>query len=103
MGFFSWNCSLCGHSIMNPYVISRETSWKNACVAVYPNKNTQKGSYNGYGRVGSHPEIDYGEDVELMHRKCWKEAGKPGYKKNSPDAAGQGHFYDDAEAPPDSV
>lgn len=98
MGFFSWNCTKCGHSIMSPYAVHGDEMWLNECVALFPDGARYKGSYDGYGRVGG-AEVDYGVDVEFQHIRCWEEAGKPDYEQNSPDAGGQGHFYDDGNPP----
>lgn len=96
MGFFSWNCTECGHSIMAPYVDTGDLNL-NKCVVLTPGGNMIKGSYDGYGRVEGF-EIDWQKPVQLMHEHCWEEAEKPmEFKRASPNAEGQGFFYDDGE------
>ncbi len=101
MGFFSWNCTRCGHSVMNPYVVDKETAWKNEVVALFKDGTVLKGSYDGYGRVDGH-DIPYDVEVDIQHKRCWEKNKSPiHFEVPSPDAEGQGHFYDDAEVPED--
>lgn len=108
MGCFSWNCR-CGHSIMNPYAIEPNTAWTNYCVCLLPNGGRVIGMYDGYGRIdlpdGGRFEIPWEgtfngqECFELWHLRCWKAAGEPGFESQSPDAKGQGHFWNDGDHP----
>lgn len=97
MGFFSWNCRVCGHSIMNPYAFG-DMPWLNEAVALFPDGTRLTGRYDGYGRIAGR-RTEWGVEVELMHQKCWREQGERGYEKTSPSARGQGHFYDDGDTP----
>jgi hypothetical protein len=99
MGFFSWNCTKCGHSIMNPYSVGKDEQWLNEAVVLLPNGSQFIGVYDGYGRIGG-IELTLEHTFEMMHQKCWREAGEPKFENQSPGAGGQGHFYDDG-APPE--
>jgi hypothetical protein len=93
---------------MNPWSVSDEkgTRWLNECVALMPDGSRVIGDYDGYGKVGDF-ELDWDaaydgkQAFELVHQKCWEASGRRDFEEQSPDARGQGHFYDDADVPPD--
>jgi hypothetical protein len=102
MGFFSWECPLCKHSIRAPYVVNTISAWMNDAVLVNPDGSTVKGAYDGYGRIatdGGEVEIDHsGGEPCLCHAACY--ALKPGYTGPSEYARDQGYFvgeYDPKE------
>lgn len=103
MGFFSWNCPLCGHSVMSPYI--DEEQWRNDAVLLKDNGTVIIGRYDGYGRIQTSYdrvfEVDSFGAPKIMHNRCWSSAGKPSYEEcsASPRAGGQGYFYDDGDNP----
>ncbi|MCA8939813.1 MAG: hypothetical protein KDB07_08400 [Planctomycetes bacterium] len=89
MGVFSWNCVVCGRSILNVMVVNR-IEWSHA-TAVLPEGSIVHGFYDGYGYVGTH----YLEDARasFYHTCCWIKAGRPpAYQGESAPAEDQGHF-----------
>lgn len=99
MGFFSWDCPCCGHSIRHRGATNATSEWLSKATAVFPNGDHVSGTYDGYGNLGRH-ELDFGADFALYHTACWKLMGKPEYTKASESARDQGHFvgeYDPAE------
>lgn len=98
MGFFSWKCVECNHSILHPLVVTPELRWMTHVVVYCESGEFIQGLYDGYGRVDTSQgtvELE-GIDVDkcLRHRACWEAAGKPKYTKASPSAPDQGHFFD---------
>jgi hypothetical protein len=73
--------------------------WLNECVVLFRDGSRVFGRYDGYGGVDCIDLLDHEGDFELMHRRCWDAAGQPGFTKPSPDAMGQGYFYDDGTTP----
>jgi hypothetical protein len=75
-------------------------SWMTEVVAIAPGGTITQGDYDGYGRVvGETREEDvyqsYGDQVDWHHKRCWENAGKPGYKGPAKNAPDQGYFFDD--------
>lgn len=91
MGFFSWKCRACGHSILASCAVDREINgWMNKAVAINYDGDMVIGSYDGYG------EVD-GTDVDgraMWHKSCWEVAGRPGFDRPSAAAEDQGYFFD---------
>lgn len=101
MGFFSWDCKGCGHSVRHGGATNADSRWMSAAVLLTPDGSTVKGEYDGYGRVGCY---DHGEDggagdPALYHESCWKLLKRPGYDGPSPSADDQGHFVGDVDPP----
>ena len=93
MGFFSWNCKKCDHSIKAPYEVPTGWTYMNEAVVILSSGEIIMGEYDGYGRVGTQ-DITW-DDPEMWHKECWKNAGKPEYTGASERAQDQGYFYDD--------
>jgi hypothetical protein len=96
VGFFSWNCKKCNHSIKSPYDIP--TGWEHMGQAVVLQEGQEPviGEYDGYGTVGPLEVNSFGGDEpEMWHKLCWENAGKPEYSGGSEYASDQGYFYDD--------
>ena len=99
MGFFSWECKVCGYSLLNPYSITKETGWMCEAVALLPTGEILVGEYNGYGEVAG-GEIHNSGEPEVYHRHCWELVGKPlEYTWASKYAQDQGYFFDDKDYP----
>lgn len=99
MGFFSWNCKCCGHSIRSRYATNPTSAWMSKAV-VMTEDATVRGEYDGYGRVGALDLGESGEEPAMYHRACWELSGKPEYDSPSQSAGDQGYFvgeYDPAE------
>jgi len=107
MGFFSWDCKQCGHSILNPYSIGpcqedpnpedrHDNEWMMWAVVVEEDDSSIKGEYDGYGRLHTNNfgtvEID-GYEPCMYHVACWEKAGKPGYTGPSESSLDQGYFF----------
>ena len=99
MGFFSWNCNGCGKSITADTGGLKDDAPFNPseCVALLPNGTIISGTYDGYGRIDDFEIVNYDGEVELWHRHCWEEAGKPSYSKPSSYANDQGFFLNKEE------
>lgn len=108
MGFFSWTCPFCGHSILNPHSIPDiGRTWLMSVTALGPDGIVAQGHYDGYGTVLPAPDCvstepyqipwpAEPEGIKLMHTACWEALDKPGYTdipfaKNAED---QGFFID---------
>jgi len=97
MGFFSWQCKGCDHSIKSPYSLPEGWEYMNEAVLLEPSGSIIMGMYDGYGRIGpGEYEVNWETgDPEMWHKKCWENAGKPQYSGASDSAEDQGFFYDD--------
>jgi len=95
MGFFSFECKGCGHSILSDYAVDKgENEWMKDCVAVAEDGSILRGEYDGYGRVGSWDDEGY-DDTAFYHKHCWELMGKPTEFDGASDhAADQGYFFD---------
>ena len=94
MGFFSWQCKKCDHSIKAPYNIPTGWEYMNEVVWVREGEDPVIGEYDGYGRIDEDLEVTWVEP-ELWHKVCWENAGKPDYNSPSNRAEDQGYFYED--------
>jgi len=94
MGMFSWECKGCLHSILGPYVLTKQNTWMNKATALAPDGSLLIGEYDGYGRIKSTDLMDFsgGEVPELWHYGCWMVSGCPKYEHPSTHAQDQGHF-----------
>jgi hypothetical protein len=106
MGFFSWACKGCNHSILNPFSINAKNAWMAKVTMLTKNGTVVHGDYDGYGRIENYSdpdsrsvfEIDWDKgEPELWHTECWKHVGKPEYSGPSDSARDQGYFFDDAD------
>jgi len=94
MGFFSWNCKACGHSVLSNYAADDTNRWMTQAVVLTPGGEVCRGEYDGYGNCGSWNH-DFGEP-EMYHEACWKIAGSPmEYTEASESSRDQGYFFDD--------
>jgi hypothetical protein len=95
MGFFSFECKGCGHSILSAYSVDKgENEWMKDCVAVGEDGEVLKGEYDGYGRVGPYEDESY-DNKAFYHRHCWELLGKPTeFDGPSDHAEDQGYFFD---------
>jgi hypothetical protein len=96
MGFFSWDCKACGHSVRAGEAVTADSKWLNEAVLVEPDGSTLRGEYDGYGRLttrsGREVELQDGPEPCLYHQACYDLLGKPGYDKPSRSARDQGMF-----------
>lgn len=97
MGFFSWDCKACGHSIRHERATNEVSRWLSEAVLVEDDGSTVRGTYDGYGnlvtRSGRELELAEGrEEPCLYHQACYDLMGKPSYDKPSRSASDQGHF-----------
>lgn len=96
MGFFSYECKECGHSILSSYSTDREINdWMKDAVVLSSNGSRVIGEYDGYGNVDGMDSESLGGDVWL-HLACWEKAGKPEhdhYDDSSAHAEDQGYFF----------
>ena len=51
MGFFSWKCKKCSHSIKSPYDIPAGWDYMNECVLLRDGWDPVIGKYDGYGNI----------------------------------------------------
>jgi len=82
MGFFSYECKHCDHSILSSASIDPEINgWMKDAVVLSPNGSRVIGEYGGYGDIGGmdSSEGDIGGDAVWLHQACWEVAGKPEY------------------------
>lgn len=99
MGFFSWNCQVCGH----PMVCSdapRHPKWFERVVVIEADGTVLRGEYDGYGRVDGvrfYEDISGGEPC-CYHEACYEAVGaKPEYVGPSQDSHNQGWFFSPGE------
>jgi len=95
MGFFSWKCKKCDHSIKSPYELPTGWEYMNEVVMLSEGNEPIIGEYDGYGRIDDRDVGMVDDDPELWHKKCWENSGKPEYTGESDYAEDQGYFYDD--------
>jgi hypothetical protein len=93
MGFYSWDCEVCGHPLISAYALEDKNAWMNQGVALFEDGSVMKGEYDGYGRLNDR-EID--GCPQVYHEACWHLAGKPtDYTGESESSRDQGYFFDD--------
>jgi hypothetical protein len=83
MGFFSYECKHCDHSILSPYSADPEINeWMKDAVVLSFNGSRIVGEYGGYGDIGGMDsgDSDLGGDAVWLHQACWEVAGKPEYE-----------------------
>ena len=103
MGFFSWECPVCDHSIRYHGACDEHSSWLNEAVFVDPEGNEAYGSYDGYGRLEAPSGLVFDtQDVPegkgtFYHDACFRIAGSPKYNPfvKSRSASDQGYFVGD--------
>jgi hypothetical protein len=87
MGFFSWECKGCTHSVREGH----PSDWMTKAVVLERDGSRVIGFYDGYGRVGSGEfEILNVDHPEVWHHACWVAAGKPEWTGESRSASDQG-------------
>mgnify|MGYP001256675179 CR=1 FL=1 len=104
MGFFSYNCKECNHSILSRHSTNEGINeWMSHVVVLGSDGSRIDGEYDGYGRVEDE-EIDEDEDrsfdAAYLHYACWEIAGKPEfafYGTPSDSAKDQGYFFSDGD------
>jgi hypothetical protein len=95
MGFFSWECEVCKHSIRAPYCVNKDSKWMNDAVFIMKNGSIKKGHYDGYGNISNGYDDDeyYYNAPTAYHRLCWQKVGSPvEHKGESKPAQDQGFF-----------
>lgn len=92
MGFFSYNCKVCGHPMLSRGATDEITEWMSEVVALTSNGSVLRGEYDGYGRVDC---FDGDDGYGWYHAACYEHAGRPAYDGPSASAADQGWFFDD--------
>ena len=97
MGFFSWDCKVCGHPMLSHYALEDKNAWMNDVVVLESDGSILRGEYGGYGDVGEHEiNIDSRNEPECYHEHCWELAGRPTeYTTGSRSARDQGYFCPD--------
>lgn len=88
MGYFSWDCKGCNHSIREGQ------GWMGKAVVQGADGDTASGAYDGYGRLsGSTGETeltDMGGKFAIYHKVCFILLGRPEYSAPSRSARDQG-------------
>jgi hypothetical protein len=87
MGFFSWDCRGCGHSIREG------RGWMSRAVAQGADGSVVCGDYDGYGRLQSsvgEVELDACGEFALWHRACFELGGRSAFSGVSRHAQDQG-------------
>lgn len=98
MGFFSWDCKGCGHSLRSRHATTKTSAWmKQAVVYLKGSKTGLRGEYDGYGRIGGEYSDDdgnfwEGREFTVYHKACHEIMGKPKFDGQSRDAHDQGYF-----------
>ena len=97
MGFYSWDCKVCGHPLLSSYALADKNKWMNEAVVLFKDGGIVTGEYDGYGRLdGEHGEEEIDGDPECYHAACYKLAGKPTeFTEKSRSAGDQGYFFED--------
>ena len=99
MGFFSWECKKCGHSILSAEATNSVNDWMNKAIALDKDGSVVVGFYDGYGRLWTDSGMEVELDFEpcIYHHDCWVAAGKPEFDGPSDSAADQGWFFDEED------
>jgi hypothetical protein len=104
MGFFSYNCLGCGHSIRSANA-RHAPQWMIATTQVLPLGQPIQGYYDGYGRIVTDADREiavevFGGEAGLYHTACWELSGRPGFTRRSRRAGDQGFFCDSSPSEP---
>ena len=100
MGFFSWDCEGCKHSIRGGYSTYEISRWMTRVVILFPKHSgpISRGVYGGYGRLQEDDEdrnLGDEEPFTMYHEACWKILGSPDkFSCASKYARDQGYFTD---------
>lgn len=95
MGFFSQDCTGCGHPLLSPAATIDVNRWMSTGVAIAPNGDIRSGDYDGYGNLDGSDAVGF--DATVWHRACWLNAGQPiDYRGASSSSEDQGWFFEDA-------
>ncbi len=100
MGFMSWDCLGCGHSIRHVGATKKTSGWMAYAIVLARNGDRVSGIYDGYGNIAGFDLGEVNVDFALYHQACWTILGRPKYTKSSASAHDQGHFvgeYDPAQ------
>jgi hypothetical protein len=97
MGFFSWECPECGHSIRFYGACRGASRWLSQAVVIRRTGTIVRGSYDGYGRVDGYEIRDL--KACIYHARCYHLAGSPGYTGLSNTARDQGFFVGEYDPP----
>jgi len=96
MGFSSYECKSCGHSILHPGSVDPEiNAWMKDAVILGESGSRLVTEFEGY--AGEYEDL-VGSNAVWLHQACWEVAGKPEYGAfdgPSQDARDQGHFFND--------
>jgi hypothetical protein len=103
MGFFSQDCTECGHPLLSPAATLPGNAWMSDGVAISARQqepdgriDIHTGIYDGYGRLDDAAVVGF--DATVWHRACWEVAGRPcDYRGPSPSSPDQGWFFADAD------
>ena len=118
MGYFSWQCTICGQSVKAAGETPIGLEWQSVAVAVMPDGKILHGLYDGYGRIVDDEEDSHdlqaqtpgewdGETPQgrqlgnpaMWHHQCWEHAGSPtAYTGPALPAEDQGFFCGSGEA-----
>ena len=97
MGFFSYDCKECGHSLLSSYSADPGINeWMTQAVALTSQGSRCMGEYDGYGNLGPGCLADVA--AACIHQACWELAGRPEYDhygSASSSADDQGYFFND--------
>jgi len=78
MGFSSYECKLCDHSVLSSSSADPEiNSWMKDAVLLGANGSRLICEFDGYS---GHYEENVGHDAVWLHQACWEVAGKPEYE-----------------------
>jgi len=91
MGFFSYNCKGCGHSLLSGYATNAINRWMTDGVAIQRDGALFYGGYDGYGRLDGE---EFADDSTVWHDACWNLSGRPLYDGASECSDDQGYFFD---------
>lgn len=92
MGFFSWDCKGCTHSVREGH----RDDWMTKAVVLDKEGSRVIGFYDGYGSVGEggteiqNMRVQNMRDPEVWHHACYVAMGKPEYSGPSPGARDRG-------------
>lgn len=88
MGFFSWDCKGCNHSVREG------KGWMGKALVQGHDGSTASGEYDGYGRlegaVGTIELTEVGQRFELWHHICYILSGRPAFVGPSEGSRDQG-------------